>query len=106
MRRSASLAVFTLSLIALDLVVAALARGTALANRRVDIQHPTTLMVKLDRLRATQGPKIVLLGDSLVHGGILEQYGDPEWREHGLAEALAAELSVRPGPRPLVVNLG
>ena len=107
MRRSACyLGILALSVTGIDLVATALCRSTGLADRRVDIHHPATLMVKLDRLRAAPGPKVVLLGDSLVHGGILERFGDPDWRQHGLGERLAAELSDRPGYEPFVMNLG
>jgi lysophospholipase L1-like esterase len=105
MRRVALPAGFlVLCLIALDLLTAVACRATALPDRVVDIQHPATLLAKLDRLRAAPHPKIVLLGDSLVYGGILEEFGDPDWRAHGLAPQLAAELT--DDGSPFVMNLG
>src|SRR5437763_16600482 len=107
MRRAAcSAATLALTLTGLDLVVGTCVRATALPDRVVDIQHPATLAAKLDRLRAVPGPKVVLLGDSLVYGGTLAEHGDRDWRAHGLGEQLAAELRDRPGWPPFVMNLG
>src|SRR5260370_41796291 len=100
------LVIFALSLLVADLATVVVRSGTGLPDRVVDIQHPTTLMAKLDRLRSAPGPKIVLVGDSLIYGGILEEFDDPDWREHGLAEQLAVELRERPGYHPFVMNLG
>ncbi|MBL8827848.1 MAG: hypothetical protein JNM18_12800 [Planctomycetaceae bacterium] len=80
---------------------------TDLSCQLIDIQQPSTLLAKLDYLRAYQGRKVVLLGDSLVYGGILEEFGDREWRQHDLAHAVAAQCRERwPGERVLVMNLG
>ncbi len=107
MRRTAyCLAIFGLTLVALEVFVAGLCRATGLPDRVAEIQQPATLLAKLDRLRAVPGPKIVLVGDSLVQGGSLEEAGDPDWREHGLGGQLVAELASRPGYRPFVMNLG
>jgi lysophospholipase L1-like esterase len=104
MRRLAlTTALFVACLIALDLATAAVCRGTRLPERVVDIQHPTTLLAKLDRLRSAAHPKVVLVGDSLVHGGILEDFADADWRDHGLGPQLAAELA---DASPFVLNLG
>src|SRR4051812_6457120 len=74
MRRTAyCLAIFGLTLVALDVFMAGLCRATGLPDRVTDIQQPATLVAKLDRLRAAPGPKIVLVGDSLVQGGSLEE---------------------------------
>src|SRR5688572_10247288 len=107
MRRWAcSLSIFALVLVGLDLVVGAVGRGSGLADRAVDIQHPSTLLVKLDRLRTAPRPKVVLVGDSLVYGGVLEEFGDADWRSHGLDEQLADEIEQQSGRRPFVMNLG
>jgi len=100
------LAAFGLVLVALDLAIGGVCRATGLANRVTDIQQPATLFAKLDRLRTAPGPKIVVVGDSLVQGGSLEDAGDPDWRKHELAIQLAAELASRPGYHPFVMNLG
>ena len=103
MRRIAlSFAMLTVSVAVLDLFVGAVCRGTDLPDRVVDIQHPTTLLAKLDRLRAAPHPKFVLAGDSLVYGGILDEFGDKDWRAHGLGPQLADAL----GGSAFVMNLG
>jgi lysophospholipase L1-like esterase len=99
-------AIVLLSLTGLDVLVTGVARNTTLADPPVDIQHPTTLLAKLDRLRAAPGAKVVLLGDSLIHGGILAEFGDADWRTNGLDHQLADEVERRTGVRPLVMNLG
>jgi lysophospholipase L1-like esterase len=107
MRRTTSwLAIIGLALAGLDLLVAGVCRATNIPDRVTEIQQPSTLLAKLDRLKTAPGPKIVLVGDSLVHGGSLEEAGDPDWREHGLGVQLAAELASRPGYHPYVMNLG
>lgn len=84
-----------------------LAQATALPQQLIDIQTPATLLAKLDELRAFHGRKVVLLGDSLVYGGILEEFGDREWRQHNLAQAVEAQCRTRwPGEPVLVLNLG
>src|SRR5688500_16496626 len=91
MRRVAVSVAVVLGLVAvLDISTGAASREADLPDRVVDMQHPTTLLAKLDRLRSAPHPKVVLLGDSLVYGGILEEFGDPDWREHGLGPQLAA----------------
>jgi hypothetical protein len=105
-RRVCSFTVFALALVGLDLTAAALVCRTGLADRTVDIQHPASLLTKLDRLRSAPSPKVVLVGDSLVYGGILEEFGDPDWRAHGLGEQFADEVQERNGRRPFVMNLG
>lgn len=97
-----AVAVLAIALVALDLLAGGVTRGSKLADRVVDIQHPTTLLAKLDRLRDAQHPKVVLVGDSLVYGGILEEAGDADWRSHELGSQLAAEL----GTGWFVMNLG
>lgn len=104
-RRACSFVIFALALVGLDLVVALVCR-TALADRTVDVQQPPTLLARLDRLRSAPSPKIVLLGDSLVYGEILAEFGDTDWRAHGLGEQLADALEERHGRRPFVMNLG
>jgi len=100
------LPIFSLSLVGLDLLVAIFCRATELPDRVTDIQRPATLLAKLDRLRSAPGPKIVLVGDSLVHGGSLEEAGDTDWRQHGLDGQLKSELAARTDYRPFVMNLG
>jgi lysophospholipase L1-like esterase len=95
-------AVVALGLVALDLATAAACRATGLADRVVDVQQPDTLRAKLDRLRAAPHPRVVLVGDSLVHGGTLEEAGDGDWRSHELGAQLQHEL----GPSAFVMNLG
>lgn len=107
MRRTVfCLAAFGLVLVALDLAIGGVCRATGLADRVTDIQQPATLFAKLDRLRTAPGPKIVVVGDSLVQGGSLEDAGDLDWRKHELSSQLAAELASRPGYHPFVMNLG
>lgn len=96
-----SAAIFVASVVVLDLLAGAVCRTVAVADRPVDIQHPTVLLAKLDRLRSAPHPKVALLGDSLVYGGILQE-SDPDWREHGLGPQLADAL----GGSPFVMNLG
>jgi lysophospholipase L1-like esterase len=103
-RIALSIAFLAACLVALDLLMAAGCQATALSERVVEIQHPTTLLAKLDRLRTAPHPKVVLLGDSLVYGGILEEFGDADWREHGFGPQLAAELAE--DGAPFVMNLG
>jgi hypothetical protein len=107
MRKSVRvLVVLALSLVVLDQLVDVSCRCSALPERLVDVNHPSVLIAKLDRLRNTPGPKVVLVGDSLIHGGILARFGDAEWQEHGLGEQLAAELCEATDQRPFVINLG
>lgn len=94
--------IFSAGLVGLDLLGGAAGPGSGLADRVVDIQHPATLMAKLDRLRAAPHPKVALVGDSLVYGGILEESGDTDWRSHELGSQLGAEL----GGGTFVMNLG
>jgi lysophospholipase L1-like esterase len=105
-RAVCSVVIVALALIALDIVVGGLVRGSDLPDRVADIQHPTTLIAKLDRLHMASGPKIVIVGDSLVYGGILAENGDSDWRAHGLGEQLATEIGDQTGCRPFVMNLG
>ncbi|HEX3151268.1 MAG TPA: hypothetical protein VHR66_24535 [Gemmataceae bacterium] len=101
-RIAATIAVLIIALAVLDVLSAALCSSTGLPDRVVDIQHPTTLVAKLDHLRMAPHPKVVLLGDSLVYGGILEDFGDADWREHELGTQLTNEL----GGSTFVMNLG
>jgi hypothetical protein len=101
-RMAFTFGLFAASLVGLDLLGGVAGRASGVADRVVDIQHPTTLLAKLDRLRAAPHPKVVLIGDSLVYGGILEESGDAEWRSHELGSQLTAEL----GGETFVMNLG
>jgi hypothetical protein len=101
-RIATTIAVLFVAFAVLDALTAILCRASGLPDRVVDIQHPSTLVAKLDRLRAASHPKVVLLGDSLVYGGILEDFGDADWRDHELGTQLANEL----GGSTFVMNLG
>lgn len=105
-RRARYPTVFVLSLAVFDLVVAGVAKGSRLPDRVIDLQHPTTLLAKLDRLRTAPSPKVVLLGDSLVYGGVLGEHGDCDWRKHELGSRLVVELRGQWGVEPFVMNLG
>jgi len=77
------------------------------AKTIVAIQQPATLLTKLDYLRRQSGYKVVVLGDSLIHGHALAEHGDPLWREHNLTALLEERLRAeRPGRRVTVLNLG
>ena len=79
----------------------------ALAEVPIDIQTPNQLLIKLRQLQRFEGCKIVLLGDSLVYGGILKDFGDDDWREHTLTPLLQERFSAAyPGKKTLVMNLG
>jgi hypothetical protein len=54
----------------------------------VDIQTPATLAAKVRQFAATSGPKVVLLGDSLVAGRVMSAHGDRQWRQHTLSADL------------------
>lgn len=105
-RRLRSLIILVLTLFALDVTVAGVDRASRLSDRVAEIHHPTTLLSKLDRLRTASGPKVVLLGDSLVYGGVQADHGDPDWREHELGTRLADEWERQTGVRPFLMNLG
>jgi len=91
----------------IDRLVGVACRSSGLARQVVDIQHPATLLAKLDELRRFDGRKVVLLGDSLVYGGILEDFGDRLWRQHNLAVAIEAQCRQRwPNENVLLMNLG
>ncbi len=90
-----------------ELLCGLIGRSTELPRQLIDIQKPSVLLAKLDYLRAFQGRKVALLGDSLVYGGILEEFGDREWRQHDLAHAIEERCRARwPGEPVLVMNLG
>lgn len=90
-----------------DRLVGVVCQSSGLANQLVDIQQPAMLLAKLDCLRRFPGRKVALLGDSLVYGGILEDFGDRQWREHNLAAAIDQRCRERwPDEEVLVMNLG
>jgi hypothetical protein len=79
----------------------------ALAEEPLDIRTPNQLVTKLHYLENFPGYKVVLLGDSIVYGGILQDFGDAQWREHTLTPLLrAALMAEHPGKPILVMNLG
>ncbi|WP_338831765.1 hypothetical protein [Bradyrhizobium sp. 27S5] len=72
----------------------------------VDIQSPSTLALKVRRLAAFPGRKVVLLGDSLVAGQVLAEHGDKDWRQHTISKLLQERYDgVQPGST-MVMNLG
>jgi lysophospholipase L1-like esterase len=96
-----------LSLWAIDGLVHRAVERTGLLADVVDIQTPSILFAKLDYLRNFRGPKIVLLGDSIVFGRTLHEHGDRQWRQHNLSSRIAD--CVRQdlhGEDTLVLNLG
>ena len=101
------LALFIGLIVAADGSIGYFCRSAGLREQLLDLKHPAMLLAKLDELRGFSGRKVVLLGDSLVYGGILEEFGDRNWREHDLAHAIAAECQVRWPNEPVrVMNLG
>jgi hypothetical protein len=96
-------------LIAAELTTRVVLWTTALADRPVDIQTADTLCAKVERVRGYNGPKIIVLGDSLAYGAALGENGDTDWRNHDLANQLRVAYS-RNQPAaaraPLVMNLG
>jgi lysophospholipase L1-like esterase len=94
-------------IVVLDRALDACLFQTALAKTIVSIQQPATLLAKLDYLRRQPGYKVVVLGDSLIHGHALAEHGDPLWREHNLTALLEDRLRrERPGQSVTVLNLG
>jgi hypothetical protein len=78
-----------------------------LADEPLDIQSPNQLIVKLEYLRKFDGTKIVLIGDSIVYGGVLKDFGDQQWREHTLTALLREKYAAQfPSKKVLVMNLG
>jgi lysophospholipase L1-like esterase len=71
------------------------------AERVIDVQRPEQLASKLALLRRSSGPKVVLIGDSLIFGRTMREHGDREWRSHTLARALQRKL-----PHAKVFNFG
>ena len=77
------------------------------AEELLDIQTPDQLIAKLHYLEHFDGYKIVLLGDSVIYGGILQDFGDDQWREHALTARLQAKFAAEfPGKKALIMNLG
>lgn len=77
------------------------------AEELLDIQTPDQLIAKLHYLEQFDGYKVVLLGDSVIYGGILQDFGDDQWREHALSARLQAKIGAEfPGKKTLIMNLG
>jgi len=72
----------------------------------VDIQSPMTLYTKLKSLRAFEGYKVAVLGDSVVFGQSMQEHGDEEWRQHTLSALLEKRLRRTIEDPVLVLNLG
>ena len=101
------MAIFFVALIGLEGACRVSGIEGALAEAPIDIQTPNQLIIKLRQLQRFEGCKIVLLGDSLVYGGILKDFGDDDWHNHTLTPLLHEKFSAAyPGKKTLVMNLG
>ena len=107
-RRSCICVAFSLlTLVGLEGAWGFLGIDDTLSEADIDIQTPGQLLIKLRHLQEFKGLKVVLLGDSLVHGGILKDFGDDDWHEHTLTPLLLKRFSTAyPGKKTLVMNLG
>jgi lysophospholipase L1-like esterase len=72
----------------------------------VDIRTPATLAAKVRYLSARSGNKIVLLGDSLVAGQTMRDYGDSNWRQNTMSADLQRRFDGIERNATTVMNLG
>jgi hypothetical protein len=61
-------------------------------NYAVDIQTPGVLSSKIDYFAAHNGPKVAIVGDSLVYGSTMSKHGIKNWRSKSLSAYLNKEL--------------
>ncbi|MBN1943458.1 MAG: SGNH/GDSL hydrolase family protein [Phycisphaerae bacterium] len=72
-----------------------------------EILLPGMVELKLDALKRHDGETVVLLGDSLILGKVLQKYRPSDWRSRTLDALLEAKIRLAyPGRNVKVMNLG
>jgi hypothetical protein len=71
----------------------------------VDIRTPATFAAKVRHLASQPGKKIVLLGDSLVAGQTMRDYGDSNWRQNTISADIQRRFDAVEPKNASVMNL-
>jgi lysophospholipase L1-like esterase len=107
MRAAVIMATLLALILILELAARLAASHTRLFQQSVDIQSVGVLHAKIADFQARPGLKIVMMGDSLIYGQTMAQYGDRAWQDATLARQLAERLRERiPGQAVEILDLG
>jgi hypothetical protein len=88
-----------------DVAVLAAVGRTSWLTEATDLQTPSQVHARIATLRGFDGYRAVLLGDSVVLGAVMGEYGDEGWRGHELGSHLERGLEAQVGPT-MVLNMG
>ena len=76
-------------------------------NTVYDIQTPAHLITRIESFARHRGPKIAVIGDSVVYGASMGEHGDGRWLQHTMSAQLEQCLIAGTGKAgPRVENFG
>lgn len=100
------LVLFTLTVL-LEICVQVWEVSTGAPNTIYDIQTPAHLITRMESFARHPGPKIAVVGDSIVYGASMGEHGDSDWQSHTISAQLRQRLIGLAGPTSLrVENFG
>lgn len=79
---------FSITLFCLSNILSGIADSCGIPACPIEIQNKNSLETQLEYLRRFIGDKIVVLGDSVAFGKIMEAHGDSNWANHTISSNL------------------